>query len=57
MQDRSYRVSITPVSGITEADRGALHLWGQRAVVNVSHSLFTRFTIEWQPMVAMLQAA
>ncbi|MDK9702474.1 MAG: hypothetical protein OEL20_04990 [Sulfuritalea sp.] len=56
-QDRSYRVSITPISGISEMDRGALQLWGSKSVAKASGSLFTRFEIEWQPAVAALKAA
>lgn len=56
-QDRSYRVLITPVAGIMDADHSALEIWAAKSVVKVSGSLFTRFTIEWQTAVLLLQAA
>lgn len=56
-QDRSYQVSITPVAGATVADRSALELWASKSVAKVSGSLFTRFTIMWQPEMGLLKAA
>jgi hypothetical protein len=52
-QDRWYQVTVQPDAGISAMDRGALDVWARRIPVEVAHTLFVRFNVEWVEPVRM----
>ena len=46
-----YRITITPVAGVTDRDRAALQRWAQKASIECAHTLFVRTeVIEAEPV-------
>lgn len=56
-ENQHYEVSLTPVQGCRELDKGALTLWAHRAVVELHGSLFARSTVTWHEPAALEHAA
>lgn len=53
----SYQVVLTPVAGISAADRAALDAWGSRAAVDAAGTLFVKAECVWKDPVSLLKAA
>lgn len=52
-----YRATITPVAGITEADKAALEMWCQKSIVEAAGTLFVRSVVEVAPPIRLAHAA
>lgn len=52
-----YKISLTPMGGISQIDREALKEWGQQAVTSKSGSLFSYSQVEWMASIDMPLAA
>lgn len=56
-QEPKYRVTITPVAGISPLDRATLRIWAENSCVTLAHSLFVRYEIEEAESISLLAHA
>ena len=52
-----YRATITPVAGISDADKAALEMWCQKSIVEDCGTLFVRSVVEVASPIQLANAA